>query len=41
MGQPQELPSVADGKGRDSLFDRPSRRFRQVVALSLILGPAP
>src|SRR5208283_4968523 len=38
MGQPQELPSVADGKSRDSLFDRPARRFRQVVALSVILG---
>jgi len=38
MGQPQELPSVADGKGRDSLFDRPARRFHQVVELSVILG---
>ena len=34
----REVPSVAGGRGRDNLFDRPARRFRQVVELSLLLG---
>jgi arylsulfatase A-like enzyme len=36
--QLQELPSVAGGRGRDQTFDGPARRFRQVVALSVLLG---
>ena len=38
MLEPREAPSVAGGRGRDNLFDRPARRFRQVVELSLVLG---
>ena len=36
--QPQELPSVASGGRRNSSIDRPARGFRQVVALSVLLG---
>jgi len=38
MVQPPDLPSVADGIGRDTSFDRPARRFRQAVALSAFVG---
>ena len=36
--QSQEFPSVADGTGLDSSFNRPAPRFRRVVALSVLVG---
>jgi arylsulfatase A-like enzyme len=38
MAQPQELPSAQGVRGGEDSFDSPTRRFRQVVALSALLG---
>lgn len=38
MDKPKERPSAAVDGDRERLFDRPAQRFRQMMALSALVG---